>query len=213
MNLSLFSSQDLRRLADLVARKEEFLQAAAQIDSELAAITDPSAVPNVPALPPPSTPPTAERGFVDVFSPRVVREGTVGEQILGVLSGAGPEGAHFRDIADAVSRPVGSVNVWLSAETRRGRYPVRRVGSGRYALKGSSVSRAHCPAGAGGHRSQHREAIVAALKAQPGVPLTYDLLAQRTGLTRRAIQLWLSAHRHELPQLTKVGVGVFVWKP
>ena len=69
MNLSLFSSQDLRRLADLVARKEEFLQAAAQIDSELAAITDPGAVPNVPALPPPSTPPTAERGFVDVFPP------------------------------------------------------------------------------------------------------------------------------------------------
>ena len=220
MNLSLFSSQDLRRLADLVARKEEFLQAAAQIDSELAAITDPTGVPNLPALPAPSAPPVKERAFVDVFSPPAARQGSVGEQILGVLSSAGPEGAHFRDIANAVSRPVGSVNVWLAGETRRGRYPVRRVGAGRYALKGPNGSPAHSPAHPPNrkrklapHELSTRDAILEMFQSSPGVGFDYPLMSKLLGRTMRTLQCWLSVHRHEFPQIVRVRPGVFMWKP
>lgn len=218
MNLSLFSSQDLRRLADLVARKEEFLQAAAQIDSELAAITDPTGVPNLPALPAPSASPAKERAFVDVFSPPAARQGSVGEQILGVLSSAGPEGAHFRDIANAVSRPVGSVNVWLSGETRRGRYPVRRVAAGRYALKRTNGSPVQSPVHpprrkVAPHKLSTRDAILEMFQTSPGVGFDYRQMCNLLGRPMRTLQCWLSAHRHEFPQIVRVRPGVFMWKP
>ena len=210
MNLSLFSSQDLRRLADLVARKEEYLQAAAQIDSELAAITDPTGVPNLPALPPPSSTPP-QRGFVDVVSSRVIaREGSVGEQILAVLSKAGPEGKHIREITGAVGRPLGSVNMWLSSETRRGRYPVRRVSPGRYALKGPNGSPAHSEAARSRRGSPMRDAMLAFLQKSPGVGFRVDEIAAQTGLDRRAIQSWLSANRHKFPIVR--AAGHYAWK-
>lgn len=123
MKLSELSSSQAALLIKLLKRKEKLQGQLAEVESQLAEVSE-GKVPAKAAAPNPrkkSGAPRAKRGELQV-------------QILGLLKGAGKEGMAVKAMAEKLKSPVQRLNVWLYTSGKK--VPgLKKVGRGQFAYQ------------------------------------------------------------------------------
>src|SRR5579862_2323103 len=150
MSTSLPTTSQLEKVLELSKKKDAIQADLEKIDQEIAAVLS-GAVASIAkvsesaAAAPASKPakargrkPRAKKGAAPKKAApkaaKAVASGSVKDQVLAVLEGAGPEGLSVGEIADKIGWKRSSANVWFYTTGKKVR-EIKKVGRGRFALK------------------------------------------------------------------------------
>jgi DNA-binding MarR family transcriptional regulator len=165
MDIKHITSDSLRRLLSLTDKKEQLINAVADIESEIAKTLKGAATTVVEAA-------EAVTPFKPARKAKKAKgtksSGGLKERILALLEAAGDEGLRVKDIAEKLGSKAGNISVWFSTT---GKDITTKVQPGRYAVKGvkpaASVPKAAKPAKRKSKISpEGRARIAAATKAR-----------------------------------------------
>lgn len=136
MDLSHITSQSLRRVLNLIERKDQLVALIAELETEIAKALS-GAVAKVTNAPEKKAAPA--RKARKRASSRKAKSGGLKRKILAVLAGAGSGGLKVKDIAAKVGSPAANVSVWFSTT---GKKLTQKLEPGRYAVKGAKPTAA-----------------------------------------------------------------------